>query len=311
MGLIISSNNIFISTSKAAIDKQVGNYIYQTLESSARYSTHMKISDKGKGGSNSFKQAFILNEKTDDNCDETTGFIQYKSPKSEQAINLYDNSFYGGRSIRYIFKKVGLDNKHLQITVEVYREGKRTYSRKGTIKCVNLGLLTSGVFANAIDDSGVTDYDLGNQDIYFSCDELLISGGKTSWAFEYKVQEFLKEYNEILEDYFDDLSAINNYVNDNLGKNADNERIQVQALSNLINSRTNSIFGDGKCYGESGAVSRRPKGDVDSSNFTDSSKVYNLRAYYQEKIYKLLGFTPTKMGYEKGSLSATQDLING
>ena len=33
MGMIISSNNIFVSTSQAALDRLVGNSVYSTLES--------------------------------------------------------------------------------------------------------------------------------------------------------------------------------------------------------------------------------------------------------------------------------------
>ena len=74
--------------------------------------------------------------------------------KANEPINIYGDSFYGNRTIQYKFEKVPNSDKHVHITVTVFREGKARFKREGTVKCVNLGLLTSGIQANIVDDSG-------------------------------------------------------------------------------------------------------------------------------------------------------------
>ena len=155
MGMIISSNNIFISTSKSALDRMVGNYVFQTIEKSTRYATHMKIADHTDALDNDYKQSFSLGDVQDAGTPQESGKLYIKTENATESINLYGDGFYGNRTIQYKFEKVENSDKHVHITVTVFREGKARFKREGTVKCVNLGLLTSGMQSNVIDDSAV------------------------------------------------------------------------------------------------------------------------------------------------------------
>ncbi len=64
MGMIISSNNIFVSTSQAALDRLVGNSVYSTLESMLKYSTSLTISATPKNDNK--QQSFMVSVSDND-----------------------------------------------------------------------------------------------------------------------------------------------------------------------------------------------------------------------------------------------------
>ena len=149
MGLIISSSNIFVATSKSALDRQVGNYVFATLESVLKYSTHMSIYDAGAAPKEKKTQSVTL-DITDRNTN--SGKLLYQGKDDSSPINFYDNSFYGGRTLQYTIEEVGRKHQHVKLTVKVFREGKLVYTIDKVIKCINLALITTGTDANMIKD---------------------------------------------------------------------------------------------------------------------------------------------------------------
>lgn len=296
MGLIISSNNIFISTSKASLDRLVGNSIYQTLEKSTRYATHMKIKDHTDEVDNDFKQSFSLGEIVNEGQENESGKLYIKTENSDSAINLYSNSFYGNRTIQYKFEKVPNSNKHIHITVTVFREGKARYKREGTVKCVNLGLLTSGIQANVVDDSGVTNPNGFNQTIYFSTNELLISGGEDAWSLEYKVQEYMDGYNEILDEYTNKLLAAQKPLTDALQSASATNRLNKANFEDLINKRNLAFFGVNSILNFTANTAGKnyncAKTYDENLALAGNNDASNLRYQYQCKIYNYLGYSP-------------------
>lgn len=283
MGMIISSNNIFISTSQAALDRLVGNSVYSTLESVLKYSTSLTISATPK---NDNKQQSFMVSVSDSATD--SGKIMYRGKADDDGnasnyISLYTQSFYNNRTVQYRIVETGKDQRHVDMQVKVYRDGKLVFSKDAVIKCLNLSLIRSNSNQNTINmDKNASGDDFYNQYLYFSVDELAIAGGDNAWAFEYKVQEYMDRYNAILAEYFKKLAIVNNYFNDPLqdNRNEDGKRIQKDKLSEIINVRQVAIYGDG---------SANVAWDGD-----EATGYKNLRAHYQEEINKLLKFTPSK-----------------
>lgn len=283
MGMIISSNNIFVSTSQAALDRLVGNSVYSTLESVLKYSTSLTISATPKADNK--QQSFMVS--VSDSA-TNSGKVMYRGKADDDGnasnyISLYTQSFYNNRTVQYRIVETGKDQRHVDMQVKVYRDGKLVFSKDAVIKCLNLALIRSNSNQNTISmDENAAGEDFYNQYLYFSVDELAIAGGDNAWAFEYKVQEYMDRYNAILAEYFKKLAIVNNYFNDPLqdNRNEDGKRIQKDKLSEIINVRQVAIYGDG-------SASVAWDGD-------EATGYKNLRAHYQEEINKLLKFTPTR-----------------
>lgn len=277
MGMIISSSNIFISNSKSALDRQVGNHVFTTLESILKYSTHMSIYDTNAVPKEKKSQSVSL-DITDTNTN--SGKILFKGKNDTSPIYLYSNSFYGDRTLQYIIEEVGRKHQHIKLTVKVFREGRQVYTIDKVIKCVNLALITNGADANMIKDYS-TEGSI-NQCISFSVDEMLISGGKNAFSLEYKVNEYIGKYNRILAEYTDKVNNVYKYFNDQVGnsKDADGERILTSIYKAAVDTRHDAVFGN--------ETNADPVWEGD-----DPTAYINLRKHYQEKIHDLLKFTPT------------------
>ncbi len=277
MGLIISSSNIFVATSKSAVDRQVGNYIFANLESMIKYSTHMSIYDANAVPKEKKTQSVSL-EITDTNTN--SGKILYKGKEDAEPFYLYDNGFYGNRTVQYTIEEAGKKHQHVKLTVKVFRDNKLVYSIDKIIKCINLALITTGSDANMIKDystkGGI------NQCIAFSVDEMLIAGGKNAFSLEYKVNEYIGKYNRILAEYTNKVNNVYDYFKQQMGdtRDADGERILKSVYTAAIKLRHDAVFGDGT------DVAPRWEGD-------DPTTYFNLRKHYQEKINDLLKFTPS------------------
>ena len=301
LGMIVSSNSLFISTSKAALDKRVGNGIFDLLTDIMRYSTHLSIYDTDADVDGSSSQVFTVNV-TDEDTD--SGVIQYKSETGSEVMNLYDSSYYGGRTVQYKIEKVGNSNNHIRITLTVIRDGKSVYTRSEIIKCVNLSLITSGSNKNTIvDKSTAGTY---NQKLVFVSDEQLVTGGEDAYSLEYKISEYLAKYNSIQKCYAADLNKAlglltGNYdATTNSGikgtKNATGARMKDSIYADKINKYYRIIFGN----------DTEDKNGTWEYNGDDITKCVNLRAYYQEQIEELLTFMPTAAGYTQGACTTTK-----
>ncbi len=270
MGMITSSMSIFTSTSMAAIDRMVGNSVYTTLESSLKYATHLTISDSPDSGLTS--QSFYINV-TD--TATKSGNVYYRAA-GDDYLSLYDSNYYKGRTIQYDVEEVGSDDKHVKLSVNIYREGEVVYTKTAVIKCVNLALLSN----NGIDSSDSSPSSI-NQYLYFSVDEMLIAGGENAWSLEYKINEYMNRYNAILYEYYGKLVKAENPITDGLAnnRNENGRRIYKETLDGLLNVRNVAVFGNGTTTVEW-------EGDSPSA-------WCNLRAHYQEEINDLLKFSPT------------------
>ncbi|MBQ0014498.1 MAG: prepilin-type N-terminal cleavage/methylation domain-containing protein [Oscillospiraceae bacterium] len=277
MGIIISSNNIFISTSNAALDRQVGGHVFETLTSILKYSTHLSIYDADKAPAEGVAQSVSLNL-TDDTTQ--SGILMFKHKDQEDATKLYNDSFYGRRTVQYTLEEAGSSHKHIKLTVRVFRDGKQRYELSRIIKCVNLALISTGVDANFIKDMstpGTT-----NQFISFSVDEQLISGGKDAFSLEYKISEYMAKYNRIQLEYTSKLQAVYGEVNAKIGntENKEGKRVAEAIYEQVVNMRKMAVLG------------------IEGSNISkwEGEDVYqyqNLRQHYQDEIKDLLKFTPT------------------
>jgi len=292
MGIIVSSSNIFISTSKATLDKQVGNSVFDLLESMIKYTTHLEISDKQNASMDQGFSIVLKDEETN------SGYLYYKRAKSESAVPMYDNAFYNGiRTVQYELNPVGKDGKHVNLIVRVFRDGKQMFTREQVIRCVNLALV-GGSTGNAVykSDSAPT----VNPYISFTCDEMLFAGGTGAWTIEYKVNAYLAKYNAILKEYYTHLTAAINPVNNlyntyyALGKNS---HLKKSAFDTAVHNRNNAIWGVAEDALISSATNISADGDLPNGvkwdNGTDPSKWNNIRAYYQKQIYDLLCFSPS------------------
>lgn len=275
MGIIISSNNIFISTSNAALDRQVGGHVFETLSSILRYSTHMSIYDADKAPAGSKSQSVAI-QVTDDAT--SSGKLMYKGKDASDAMSLYQDSFYGNRTVSYSLKQEGSSGKHIKLTVTVYRDGKKRYELSRIIKCVNLALISVGEDANFIKDTSTTDF---NQFIAFSVDEQLISGGKNAYSLEYKIAEYMAKYNRIQREYSSKLLNVYGEVNEKIGKteNAEGKRVSEATYNAVVAMRDKAVVSTGTPVWE----------DTDNSPYNYN----NLRQHYQDEIKDLLKFTPT------------------
>ncbi len=276
MGIIISSNNIFVSTSNAALDRQVGGYVFETLSSVLKYTTHMTIYDAEDAPANDKSQNISV-DVTDEEND--AGKIMYKAQGADSAVYLYADSFYGNRTISYKLEEAGTAHKHVKLTVAVYREGKKRYELSRVIKCLNLALISTGADANFIKDLSTPGGT--NQYISFSVDEQLISGGKDAYSLEYKIAEFMAKYNRIQNEYGGKLAKVYGEVNGKIGntENKEGKRVAEATYTSVVNMRQTAVYGTGAEVWE----------DATNSPYNYRS----LRQHYQKEINDLLHFTPT------------------
>ena len=277
MGIIISSNNIFISTSNAALDRQVGGHVFETLTSILKYSTHLSIYDADKAPTEGVSQCVSLNI-TDD--DTQSGVLMFKHKDADDVVNLYNDGFYGRRTVQYTLEEAGTSHKHIKLTVRVFRDGKMRYELSRVIKCVNLALISTGMDANFIKDMSTPGST--NQYISFSVDEQLISGGKDAFSLEYKISEYMAKYNRIQLEYTSKLQAVYGEVNAKIGntENKEGKRVPESEYEKVVGMRKTAVLGST---------------DVSTPKW-EGEDVYqydNLRKHYQEEIKELLKFTPT------------------
>ena len=280
LGMISSSMSIFSSTSVAAMDRMVGNSVFSTLQSTLKYATKITLSTDPIPESTS--QAFYINAP----ADQDSGKLMYRRD-GESYASLYDESFYKGRTVQYSIHQAGklgqtgADSRHLRIEVKIFRDGKVVYTKNSIIKCINLDLVSSS--GNVLMDN--TSPSSKNQFIYFSNKELLVAGGEVAWSTEFKINEYMNRYNDILEEYFYNFNKANKKLNDIRVGNADEEgsRAQIDTLNSAISARDIAIFGiKGDNSGRKAHAGKNP------------DEFYNLRGYYQAKIKDLLKFTPNK-----------------
>lgn len=273
LGMITSSMSIFTSTSMAAIDRMVGNSVYSTLESSLKYATHLTIRDTPD--SSSTAQSFCI-AVTD--TETQSGNLQYRA-KGDSYLSLYDSGYFRGRTIQYDVEEVGNDNRHVKITVNIFREGEVVYTKEAVIKCINLALIKSSSNDNTIKNESQASSI--NQYLYFAVDEMLVYGGETAWSLEYKINEYMNKYNAILAEYYGKLCLSDTPLDDALSTYSDTEgnRIYAETLNTLVNNRRKAIFGDG-----TSTVA------WEGENYLQFN---NLRQHYQDEINNLLHFAPT------------------
>ena len=288
MGIIISSNNIFVSSSSAALDRQVGGHVFETLSSIIKYSTHMDIYDSTNAPSNETAQSISLK---DIDSSTNSGKIYFKHADSTEAVNLYDNGFYGTRTVQYIIQSYDEGNRHVKLTVRVYRDSKMRYELSRVIKCINLGLNATGDEANFINDNS-TEGSI-NQYISFSINENLIDGATEAYSLEYKVTEYMARYNQIQMEYTSKIQQVYAEVNSVIGNTEDTEgsRVSQEDFKKVLNMRSTAILG--KKYNFN--TDKDGAGESVNGVKWDGS-VYdyiNLRKHYQDEINELLHFTPT------------------
>lgn len=279
MGMITSSMSIFTSTSMAALDRMVGNSVYQTLESSLKYATHLTISETQDNSLSS--QSFCIG-----NVDNATnsGSVMYRAEGEADYLSLYSPEFYGNRTIQYSVKEVGTDHRHVEITVKIFRDGEVVYTKDSIIKCVNLSLIQTETDNNSIVYNNPS-ANAVNQYLYFSVDEMLLSGGIDAWALEYKVNDYMRDYNAILAEYYGKLSAAESLVGDAIDRYGQTAEVPMalEALNALVAERKVAIFGDNTPnYAWEG---------------TDATQYNNLHAHYQEVMKDYLHFKPTDAGF--------------
>lgn len=277
MGIIISSNNIFISTSNAAVDRQVGGHVFETLTSILKYSTHLSIYDADKAPTDGVSQCISLN--VTDN-DTQSGVLMFKHKDDDDVINLYNDGFYGRRTVQYTLEEAGSSHKHIKLTVRVFRDGKMRYELSRIIKCVNLALISTGVDANFIKDMSTPGSK--NQYISFTVDEQLISGGKDAFSLEYKISEYMAKYNRIQLEYTSKLQAVYGEVNAKIGntENKEGKRVPESEYKAIIDMRKRAVLGN------AGSSTTKWEGE-------DVYQYENLRKHYQDEILELLKFAPT------------------
>ena len=270
LGMITSSMSIFTSTTVAALDRMVGNSVYQTLENSLKYATHLTISETADATRTS--QSFYV-KVTDP--DTNSGDLQYRA-EGDSYLSLYNSEFYGNRTIQYSVEEVGSDNRHVKITVKIFREGKVVYTKDAVIKCINLAIV-SGADDNSIDNK-VTSANAVNQYLYFSVDEMLISGGSDAWALEYKINDYMRGYNKILSEYYGKLNAAEGPITEAARKYSGGNSMSASAFNSMVAIRDKAIFGDGTTnYAWEG---------------NDPANYNNLWAHYQEVMKDYLHFKP-------------------
>lgn len=207
LGMVTSSGKMFSSGADASIDKMVGDAVFESIESAAKYSTHLELANSKEACSKGYDQGFYI-DVTDTN--NKSGILKY-SAKSNKAKRYpgdpYSEDFYQKRSVKYVVKPyvyTKVENgkevkynsgKHLTITVIVCRDGQEVYKRDNTVKCINLGLLGDGATSNLIvsaDD--LVEY---NQYISFSSDEQLVMTEVEGYETCTNASEMLTAYNEI------------------------------------------------------------------------------------------------------------------
>lgn len=307
MGMIISSNNIFISTTKAALDKQVGNKTFDLFEKMLKYTTSLVIADEPDSAKTQYLCIGNSSKQYAGDSNLESGRIYYQ-PLNGEPYYFYPDSFYGTgaqkRTVQYSVKKHvnndgSSDGKHVDLVVKVIREGKVVYNRSAIIRCVNLGL-ASGAFSNEVDEA--KEAPEFNQVISFQYTDLDSDPDSVKeWDVEYKLNEYIARYNAILSEYYGKLDSSNGPVkalNDKYGDIA-NKVSRASTTMAFVNAANKAIFGtlstsedyeknsiksDGSLPTDAG---RAPS--IDGDNYQSWT---NLRGYYQKQIYNLLKFSP-------------------
>lgn len=204
MGMITTSGRMFSSTSELAIDKMVGDGVFDALESMAKYATHIEIADSKEMCRSSYDQGFYI--KTTDQ-QENTGVLMYDA-KTQKATRYpkqpFSDSFYQGRSIKYFVEPYELSDgsksgRHLKISVDVYRNGEKVFTRSNVVRGINLGLLGEGDSYNLIESSINEDPQKLKENAYlnFSCDEQLAVSEVNGYEIYSDTSTSMTEYNEI------------------------------------------------------------------------------------------------------------------
>ena len=199
MGMISSSGRMFSSTAEVALDKMVGDAVFESLESMTKYATHIEIADSKEDCTRSYNQGFYIDE-TDDETNSGKLMYDAKTPDATRYLSQpYADSFYQNRTIKYIFEPYKYSDdttsdRHMKITVIVCRDGQQMYKRSNTVKAVNLGLLGEGESSNLI----ISNYNVTeNQYINFSCDEQLVLSEVDGYDVSSNSSRTMSDYNVI------------------------------------------------------------------------------------------------------------------
>jgi|GEM_PF-3857746 len=236
MGMISSSGRMFSSSSELAIDKMVADGVFESLESMAKYATHIEIANSKSECTKSYEQGFYI-DKTDDKTN--SGKLMYDA-KTQAATKYlsepYSDSFYQKRTIKYIvepykYSDNTFSDRHVTITVIVCRDGQQMYRRSNTVKCVNLGLLGEDQSSNLI----VSNYNVKeNQYINFSCDEQLVLSEVDGYNVSSNSSRVMAEYNDIN-------AVLAATLNEAYVTYPDNESARVAAMNLAANTARNEI----------------------------------------------------------------------
>lgn len=251
MGMITSSGRVFSSTSELAIDKMVGDGVFESLESMAKYATHIEIANPGTAQPDSectqnYNQGFYINVSDEEN---KSGTLRYQA-KSQEATRYpavpFSNSFYQGRTIKYVVEPYEYplaegeqvarrSNKHLTITVIVNRNGEEVFKRSNTIRCVNLGLLGAGDSSNVI----VSSYTVKeNQYINFTCGEQLVLAEVDGYEVFSNATTVMNQYNAINNVL---AAELNETINSDLDENA--KKAAMTLASTKAKEEISDLFG--------------------------------------------------------------------
>lgn len=287
MGMIISSNNIFISTTTAALDRQVGNYAYNLIEKLLKYSTHMTIQDEPDPNNSSKSLSISV---TDENTN--SGKLLLSGTK------LYEDSFYGNRTVQYSITSINDSKKHLQLTVNVYRNSKLVYTKTSVLKCINLDRIKSGDATNPLRDNSTKQY---NQYLYFSIDE--IPGGSEAWSLEMKVKNYVDKYNEILKEYYDKLIIIEQEYDSVIDSHKEQQgnRISSNAYQLAEDNRDAAIFGT--------SSNNIVKFEGNYADANGNRQWNNIKEHYSDEVTKLLKFTPSG-AYSKDTITINKNGVS-
>lgn len=268
LGMIDAGGRVYTASYARDVDKGIGDNVFESIESALRYCTHLEIKDTNVTNpkeTGKYSQGFYIDE-TESNTN--SGVLNYvktdesTGTKSDEAF--YPETYYSQRTVRYSVKKVGENNKHVELTLDVIREGKSVYTRSAVITCVNLALLTGISNSNEITDTSTSEY---NQYLSFNTDELLLTSDSNGYQITNQAKKLMAKYNEIQNWYVAEMTSIENTFEGVVGN---------------ATSTTSYIL----------------KSTYDSANSARLLGFTQTKKEAQDKIYDLLGFTPTASGLD-------------
>ena len=280
MGMVSSSGRMYASGADMSIDKMVGDAVFETIESVAKYATHMEISNSKEKCKNKYQQGFYINTTdTATNSGKLMYEVNNEGIKAKFPNQPYSDGFYQNRTVKYKIEPYTYthnnnnktSDRHIIITVIVYRDGQQEYIRTNTIRCVNLGLLGDGENTNTLVTSDKTNAE--NQYISFSCDEELIMASVDGYETAVSSSDIVTEYNGINNEL---ATKLNNALSEpNL--NDDQRKALMESAATTARDEIYILFGG-----------YRPK-DIDYKDNNEVLKYFNgVHATKEEVFYGLL-----------------------